>query len=361
MGVSSFESLGERIERAPDCESLGRLRRTMWEEGRQRSFFFSRDSVEEVALINDMHDRIIRRAVALAEQRAAAEGGGAPPAAYELLLFGSGGRREQTLWSDQDNGLVFHYAADADQDRQDMTGYFRRLSECVVEGLQAAGYPPCDGKVICTNRQWRKNEEEFRQMVRRWMAEPSWENIRYLLIAADCRAVTGTGAMCGQIRFEIDDYIARNPEVLPYLLKNTLRHKVIVGLFGQLLKEQYGEEAGGVDIKYGAYIPMVNAIRLLSLEERIPHTNTLERIRALEANGTITSRTAENWRDAFATILKFRNMLSFKEENGMFYNKNILRLDHLPREHIQELKECLKIGKELQRAVRQRVGRAGWE
>jgi len=193
------------------------------------------------------------------------------------------------------------------------------------------------------------------------MSEAGWENIRYLLIASDCRAVTGSGSMCGQIRFEIHDYIARNPEVLPHLLKNTLRHKVIVGLFGQFLKEQYGEEAGGVDIKYGAYIPMVNAIRLLSLEEGIPHTNTLERIRALEASGAITSRTAENWRDAFTSILKFRNMISYKEENGMYYNRNILRLEHLPRELIQELKDSLKIGRELQRAVKQRIGRAGWE
>ena len=73
----------------------------------------------------------------------------------------------------------------------------------------------------------------------------------------------------------------RNPVIVKHMLKNTMRHKVLIGVFGQLLKEQYGEDAGSLDVKYGAYIPMVNAIRMLSIERGLRETSTLERIQVL--------------------------------------------------------------------------------
>ena len=41
---------------------------------------------------------------------------GPPPAAFAFIAMGSQGRQEQTLLTDQDNGIIFAPAADADPD-----------------------------------------------------------------------------------------------------------------------------------------------------------------------------------------------------------------------------------------------------
>ena len=45
------------------------------------------------------------------------EGFGKPPVPYAFILFGSGGRSEQTLWSDQDNGLIYEESRRASRGR----------------------------------------------------------------------------------------------------------------------------------------------------------------------------------------------------------------------------------------------------
>lgn len=181
-----------------------------------------------------------------------------------FILFGSGGRSEQTLWSDQDNGLV--YGESEKHQEEEVEEYFIKLVDCILQGLDALGYPPCEGNVVSSNKQWRKPLTAYTQMMLEWLQEPEWENIRYLLIMADMRCIYGSQNLVDQLRGTILTYVQENSSVLNYLLSNTLHHKISLGVFGQLITERYGEDAGGFDIKYGAYIPIVNGIRLLAIK-----------------------------------------------------------------------------------------------
>ena len=68
-----------------------------------------------------------------------------------------------------------------------------------------------------------------------------------------------------------------------------MHHKISLGVFGHLITERYGEDAGGFDIKYGAYIPIVNGIRLLAIQAGILATSTLERIKQLKECACVLS------------------------------------------------------------------------
>jgi CBS domain-containing protein len=147
--------------------------------------------------------------------------------------------------------------------------------------------------------------------------------------------------------------------LLPRMLESTLRHKVLIGVLGNLLTERYGADSGGIDVKYGIYIPMVNGIRLLALREGVEATSTLERIRQLKQRGAIRSSTADDWEFAFLNVLTFRSMVPTQEANGFYNNRGKLPAKLLTKEVKKELKRTLRIGADLQKHVKRAFGSEG--
>jgi CBS domain-containing protein len=303
--------------------------------------------------LNDIHDLLIQRCIALAEKRMAAEGFGAPPVLYTFVLFGSGGRREQTLWSDQDNGLIY---MQTETDNADLIlQYFTSLAGYIVEGLMVLGYPPCEGNVICSNADWRKSLTDWKQLVQTWLDEPDWEHIRYLLIVEDMRSVYGDSTLVDHLKRYLAQYVQEHRPILHNLLQNTLHRKAALGVFGQLLTERYGEDAGGVDVKYGSYIPIVNGIRLLAIQAGIIETSTFERIEKLLEYEIISKIQADDWKRALALNLELRSSTPFQLEEGLYSSRGKLSVKLLSIESRQELKFSLQVGIRLQKFVQKKV------
>ncbi|XID93674.1 DUF294 nucleotidyltransferase-like domain-containing protein [Paenibacillaceae bacterium WGS1546] len=302
------------------------------------------------ATLNELHDALIDRALKLAENDLARSGHGAPPVPYAYLLFGSAGRFEQTMHSDQDSGLVYADAPEGTNEERHRD-YYLRLAETAVRHLVAIGYPPCDGNVISSNPDWCLPLAGWTAKIERWFAEPSWENVRYLLIAADGRPVSGDRDMAERLRDRYFGDMLENPVIARRMLENTLRHKVLVGVFGQLLTERYGEESGSLDIKYGAYIPMVNTFRLLSMQSGIRETSTLARIDALRLAGILTAEEAAEAAEAFALFLQLRLQTSVTAEDGHLVGTGKIPSGKLTKEIVAPLKKALKTGRKFQRKV----------
>ncbi|MEB3100232.1 DUF294 nucleotidyltransferase-like domain-containing protein [Ferviditalea candida] len=303
--------------------------------------------------LNDVHDRVIRRAISLSERKLMDEGIGPSPCSYAFVLFGSGGRKEQTLWSDQDNGIIF---GPVDPIReQEAERYFQQMGNAISEGLELAGYPPCEGKVLVSNPDWRKSVHEWEKTLDKWFSEPDWEHVRYLLIAADMRCVYGNEKLADQVRKYFFDSIYADERVITHMLHNTLRHKVTMNIFGHLVKERYGEDAGGVEIKYAAYIPMVNAVRLLSIIAGINETSTLKRLDGLFGDRRFPEDQLEQWKQAFLLILRMRMRTDSYEQNGFFVSNGMIRAEDLSKQMTNDLKFCLHSAKNLQRFVKKIV------
>ncbi|WP_240941097.1 DUF294 nucleotidyltransferase-like domain-containing protein [Paenibacillus sp. HB172176] len=302
--------------------------------------------------LNETHDAVIRRAIELSENEMARQGRGSPPVPYAYLLFGSGGRKEQTLSSDQDSGIIY---MDAVGREENVKAYFLELCKQIVQNLIKIGYPPCEGKVLSDNPDWCQSVTEWEAKLDGWFREPAWEAVRYLLIIADARCVYGDEALFRHLKdmFYIDTL--NHPVILKRMIENTMRHKVLVGVFGQLLKERYGEDAGSLDIKYGAYIPMVNSIRMMAIQANIRETSTLDRMRKLEELGLLQMEDKESYEQAFRFLLRLRLMTTEQYEDGIYANNGKLHSSKLSKEMTDELKSSLKAGKKLQRAVYKQV------
>lgn len=259
------------------------------------------------------------------------------------------------MTSDQDSGIVYR---DPVADSAEVRTYFIKLSVLIVGNLQTVGYPPCEGNVLSRNPEWNLSISEWGRKLNQWFKEPSWEAVRYLLIIADGRCVYGEHALLEELKnlFFID--MLNHQIILQRMLDNTMRHKVLIGFFGQLLKEQYGEDSGSLDIKYGAYIPMVNAIRLLSVQVGIQETSTLQRIKQLVKIGRISEADAEAYGHAFRIFLRLRLMTTEQNTDGFYADNGKLSSRKLTKEMTDELKNSLRVGKKLQRTVfKQTMGR----
>ena len=226
--------------------------------------------------------------------------------------------------------------------------------------LLQAGYPLCEGNVLSSNPDWCLSSKSWMKRLNDWFQEPSWEAVRYLLIVADSRCVYGHLRLHNEMKDYFYSDVIRTPLIVRRMLENTMKHKVLLNVFGQLIKEPYGEDAGSVDIKYGAYIPMVNAIRLFAIEANLRETSTLDRIRKLQGLGLVSESDAQEWMNSFRFFLSLRLITMNKIDDGSFATNGKLSAGGLTKEMTLELKSCLRLGKKLQRRVHRRtMGRLG--
>jgi CBS domain-containing protein len=188
-----------------------------------------------------------------------------------------------------------------------------------------------------------------------WLSEPSWEHIRYLLIVADMRCIYGETDLVKQMKDYLFAYVLENRAILESMLHNTLHRKASLGIFGQLLTERYGEDAGGVDIKYGSYIPIVNGIRLLAIQAGITESSTFDRIELLYDSNIISQEQQTEWKRAQALNLELRSRTPYQIEDGMYSSRGKLSPHLLTKELRNELKFTIHVGMNLQKLVRKKI------
>jgi len=95
---------------------------------------------------------------------------GEPPSAFAFVALGSGGRRESTPASDQDNAIVYAVPAEADADKAHR--YFVSLGEKVCRWLNEVGVAYCQGGIMAMDPRWCVPLDEWRGYFARWIREP---------------------------------------------------------------------------------------------------------------------------------------------------------------------------------------------
>ncbi len=352
--LSMCESYKEKIAQTTDLVQLRQLRESFH---LVLTTEFHHDDLPVIHALNDVFDAMIRQVVVFTEQRIALENNGLqPPVTYAYMLFGSGGRSEQVMGSDQDNGLIYEAVEDPAK-ALEVDAYFERFAGYLTEHLVQMGFAECSGRVICTEERWRKSEKQWYRQLLTWLQEPSWESVRYLLVLADGRCVYGNPSLYDRLRQKYNQYVRENPDILSAMLRNTLHRKVLIGLFGNLIKEPFGEAQGGIDVKYGAYVPFVNAIRLLAIRYGIEGASTLERIRTLHERGHIDVELCKRWLEAFAVIICLRAATYMNNEEKLFVSDGKLKADQLSPHKIKHLKSSMKVAKHLQNYTRKVIAR----
>lgn len=297
--------------------------------------------------VNVMHDVLMKRAVELCEREMEEAGYGPPPVSYAFVVFGSAGRQEQTLWSDQDNGLIL-----SDEEHQNKDLYFAEFGRRLTDILEQTGYEKCEGKVMCSESRWRQTSSEWRTQLEEWRSDLSWEPVRYLIIASDLRHIAGNVKLSEQWRKDFHDGIRGNVSLHAAILRNTVRHKKTLNVLGQVVTERFGDHAGDFDVKYGMYIPLVNAARCFAIQHNIEESSTLKRLERLIQFEATSLPLLEPTYEAFLTALRLRDMTYSTEQNGLLESTGYLLSEELKKkEQFYELRDALVLVRKLHRVL----------
>ncbi|VCU53183.1 Hypoxic response protein 1 [Thermus thermophilus] len=266
----------ERLELGRYGEEVARLVAGLFQAGVP--------ALEIGRVVAGLNDALIRRLLQEAERAL-----GPPPVPYAFFVFGSEGRKEQALLTDQDNALAL-----AEEGHE---AYFQALAERVVEGLVAAGIPPCPGGYMATR--WRLSLARWQEVFARWMEAPEPQALLDAQIFFDLRPVGGTLSLAPLERLIQEK--AKSGVFLYHLAQAALAFRPPLGLFGRVRTEE-----GFLDLKRHALAPIVSLARVYALMTGSPARRTTERLKQGVEKGALSLELAEKLEEAYAFFFHLR-------------------------------------------------------
>lgn len=264
-------------------------------------------------LISRLNDQLTARLIALQ----AAERGVAFDRACWLAL-GSEGREEQTIATDQDNGLVLpDDATDAERDA------LLAFAQAVNQALDACGYPLCRGGIMAGNPRWCLRASEWRGLFDGWIERGDPESLLAANIFFDFRALTGDAGLAAGLRTHVTARAAATPRFLKQMSDNAMRNGPPGSWSGGLLGQLFSQESAGIDLKLNGTVPFVDGARVLALAHRVPVTGTAARLEALQAAGVLPEAEVREWVQAFQFLQSLRLRVQH-ERQGQPDNPNLI-------------------------------------
>jgi CBS domain-containing protein len=336
--------LSRVIAQAPDVDSLARHARDIHRLIDQ--MLVQGVSVSQLTqVITLLNDHVTRRVIELVLAES-----GTPSVPFTWLAFGSEGRQEQTLKTDQDNGMLFLLPAgrDAETVRQELLPVAKRINAA----LDRCGYPLCTGNIMAGNPECCLSFEEWQARFARWIEQGTPEHLLKASIFFDLRKLWGDATPAVALRHWLTGQVAENPRFLRQMAENALRNQPPLGLVREFVLEDEGEHAHTLDLKLRGATPFVDGARLLALAHHVEETGTFARLRGAARAGALPEAEAEAWCDAFSFI----NLLRMRAHQGQARHgrtlDNYIDPDSLNELDRRILKEAFRQARKLQARIR---------
>ena len=238
-------------------------------------------------------------------------------AGFCWIALGSEGRFEQTLNTDQDNGIIFQTppGSTPEQVREQLLPVARRINEA----LDACGFPLCKGNIMASNPQWCLALEEWQATFSAWIDQGNPVALLNASIFFDFRPLFGTHELAQQLRDWLTGKAATNPRFLRQMAANALCNRPPLGL----MRDFVVGETHTLDLKLNGIAPFVDAARIYGLASGATQTNTVQRLRASAARLNIAPAEIGAWVDAlhFIQLLRLRLQHQQCEEGSELSNK----------------------------------------
>ena len=333
----SLGSLGSALRSAPDVQALTRL-------APQLPAFARRLQAQGVAaqtltaLVSHLNDLLCDRLVHL---QASAHRLDLQRACW--VAFGSEGRGEQTVATDQDNGLVLDDGIDAPELER-----WRAFGSSVNEALDACGFPLCKGGIMAGQERCCLRQRDWLARFEQWMGRGEPEDLLEASIFFDVRPIAGAAALAAPLRQAITSGAGRHPRFLRLLAENSLRLKPSLAWHGGL-ETQAQDGRRWIDLKMHGTAVFVDAARLLALATGLQALATRERLVQAGTALGVPAHEHEGWASAFEVLQMLRLRVQVQAAAGQPTNRlDVDSLDDIDR---QLLKEAMKAGARLQQRL----------
>jgi CBS domain-containing protein len=232
--------------------------------------------------ISALNDALTRRIIVLAREQHDLLG-----IDFAWFAFGSEGRHEQTLSTDQDNGIVFRVAdgTQVTEARQRLLAFAKKVND----DLAACGFPLCKGNIMASNPDLCLTLDEWKSRFGDWIREPDPQALLNASIFFDFRVLYGNERFGDQLRTWLNKSAKGNTTFLRMMAANALK---VLPPLGRI-RDFVLEDDGTVDLKKSGARLFVDVARILALRTGVASSSTVQRLRqASTKTGTSPEETA---------------------------------------------------------------------
>lgn len=297
--------------------------------------------IQLMRLITALNDLITQRVIVICQQQ---HGKPLPP--YTWLAFGSEGRMEQTLKTDQDNGILFEAQTNiaADETRAQLLPFARRVNEALAE----VGFMLCPGNIMASNPECCLTREEWQDRFERWIEAGTPDHLLKASIFFDFRLIIGDEIPVHALREWLHGKTVQNSRFRHQMAANALVNRPPLGLLRDFVTQSGGEHPHSLDLKLHGITPFVDAARILALANAIDETNTIARLNAAASKGAIRNEAAASWIEAYQYIQLLRMRKHRQQATKGVALDNYLNPDELNELERRILKEAFRQARKLQ-------------
>ncbi len=323
------------IESADDIESLQHASRDI----RQLALNLIAQGIGAEQLtrfISALNDALTRRIITLELGRHELFG-----VQFSWVAFGSEGRHEQTLSTDQDNGIIFS----APEGEHEATK--KRLlafAKDANDALAACGFPLCKGNIMASNPDLCLTLEEWKRRFGAWIREPDPQALLNASIFFDFRVLFGSEKIGDQLRRWLLESARGNSTFLRMMAHNALAVAPPLGRFRDFVVE----DDGMIDLKKSGARLFVDVARILALRSGAEASSTVGRLRQSGQRANMPEEELDAITDGFHFIqlLRLRSQHLDTEHDAPGDNKiDPDKLNELDR---RILKEAFRQARKLQ-------------
>lgn len=296
-------------------------------------------------MISSIGDAVTIQLLQIAEQQL-----GPPPVDYCWLSFGSLARMEQVAKSDQDNGLLLS----DDYDPARHGEYFIKLAQFVSDGLNACGYDYCPGDIMATNDRWRQPMASWKKYFHSWINKPEPKALMHASIFFDMRCIHGNQDLYKDLHEYVLQQANGNSIFLAHLTGNALHLEPPLGFFRRFVLVHDKQHDKTLDLKHNGVVPIVDLARIYALAAGVEAINTRTRLETVAGRGEVSSRGAEDLRDALELIGMTRLRHQARLIRAGKAANNYIPPDDLSNFERNHLKDAFEIVRTMQSALGQR-------
>ena len=259
-----------------------------------------------------------------------------------LIVMGSEGRGEQTIRTDQDNGLILSGPVDEAK--------LQTFREAFSGALANFGFPPCPGRVMVNNPLWSRTLDQYIADFSRWTTAPDEQSAMNVAIFYDAESVAGDSSLLLRAKKALVEKAADERVFLGRFARAIESFEPPIGLFNTLKTAEGDGDA--LDLKKGGIFPIVHGVRSLAIERGLEETNTVKRLHKLGELGVLKPNFARELARALNYLMTLRLDAQLSAQMDSKASGSLLRPATLTSMDRDLLRDSFQVVKQLRDLVR---------
>ncbi len=262
------------------------------------------------------------------------------------MAMGSEGRFEQTLSTDQDNGIIFQTPANTTPEQ--VRARLLPLAASINVALDACGFPLCKGGIMASNPRWCLSSEEWENTFSQWISRGDGQELMNASIFFDFRPLFSHMELAQQLRSWLNGKLKNNRMFLRKMVENALGNRPPLSLLRNFLVEKKGDSQNTLNLKINGATPFVDAARIFALASGSNETSTAQRLRAACEAWRMDRAETDAWIESFLYIQLLRLRLQHHQTEKHEILSNRVNPDTLNALDRHILKETFRQARILQ-------------